>query len=211
VYVAVANAAGFDGVYSYFGHSAIIGFDGRTLGECGEEEMGIQYAALSKGLIRDARKNMQSETTCSSCCTAVHRKINSREGDEGVQPAVRFYKKWITDPDGTKKMVEAMNPSDRGYGRVPHPGIRTRKRTPESAARAPAVGWCRPVIQSRQLSSPAVELRVEDSRASCWRRTVMLRAMPGRCAKGCAGVVFCKKSLLGAEPTAPQMAPPSQP
>jgi Predicted amidohydrolase len=54
-YVIAVNPAGSAGARSWSGHSAIVGPDGRTLGECGGEEYEFQFADLSPGALRAAR------------------------------------------------------------------------------------------------------------------------------------------------------------
>lgn len=103
-YFAVANLAGRDKLYYYFGHSNIIDFDGKTLAECGSSPDEVTYAELSISAIRRARKNWTAEN---HLFNLTHRGYAAVPNGVAKSP-YSFYKTWAEDPEQARKISESL-------------------------------------------------------------------------------------------------------
>ncbi|MCL8209090.1 MAG: aliphatic amidase [Actinomycetia bacterium] len=104
-YFAVANMAGRDLVYSYFGHSCIVNFDGTLLAECGETPGEVQYALLSLSALRDARRHWTAEN---HLYNLAHRGYTALGPAGEASCPYEFYRLWVEDPERARALTEAL-------------------------------------------------------------------------------------------------------
>lgn len=104
-YFAVANMAGKDLVYSYFGGSNVVNFDGSVIAECSSSPDEVQYATLSLTSIRDARMNWTSNNPLYNM---LHRGYTSEPGGISECP-LDFYRSWVNEPKALRATSEALS------------------------------------------------------------------------------------------------------
>ncbi len=111
-YFAVANLTGRDLVYSFFGGSNIVNFDGTILAECDSSPDQVQYALLSVSAIRDARRTWTAEN---HLFNLTHRGYTALPESDGLAECpYSWYRTWITEPDKAREIVRALTrPSSR--------------------------------------------------------------------------------------------------
>mmetsp|Transcript_3853 Transcript_3853/g.11147 ORF Transcript_3853/g.11147 Transcript_3853/m.11147 type:complete len:378 (+) Transcript_3853:200-1333(+) len=135
-YVAVANMAGKDLVYSYFGGSNLVNFDGSVIAQCTSAPDEVQFATLSLTAIRDARS---SWTANNPIYNIMHRGYTSEAGGHAECP-FDFYRQWANQPQAAKAISEALS---RDADAVEHASNSVQVQPPAAprlpASKAPAL------------------------------------------------------------------------
>ncbi|BCJ85965.1 aliphatic amidase [Effusibacillus dendaii] len=135
-YFAVANLAGRDMVYSYFGHSSIVNFDGTMLAECGSTPGEVQFALLSLSAIRDARANWTAEN---HLFNLTHRGYTAA-GPLGIAACpYDFYREWVADEKQARFACESLTrttalPEQEGDGQDLEGAVSVREAKAEASA-----------------------------------------------------------------------------